>query len=451
MNVKIDIDIADIVTAIFSAAKGRERRCDFAPILSTSLSYATRLQKELANGTWEQRIHYKVGHVVNANGKHRETHQPDAHTLILDHLCIALLTPYYAVHDPHNGLNCKVGCGLTAKRKSGSVQNRVKHAFYDRRDLHYLLKIDQRKCYDHFTSRVARRALKEIGVPTALRDMTTALGFVDSKLPVGTPLSPLLHHICELSTDRLMRELSPTAIRYADDHILFFATKEEAHAAKWRLKNLWWYTLGLRAKRHTIVIQPMNIPLDFCGTIYRRNPDKKWNDHNKGYTSVRRSTARRAVLNNNSKSYPSYFGLISKTDGFHFLQRLEKLNLLNLTDHIRLDRRCDAPNISLKELAERKTVFCIHDYYMKLSDDTGEPNWICCLISYPNGHGRRAVREFHGTLQHIVAFIVELERNWSREQLLPITNCVIEERRGWIFRGSTNTINEFADEPAFNE
>jgi hypothetical protein len=323
--------------------------------------------------------------------------------------------------------------------------------FYDRRDLNYLLKIDQRKCYDHITPKSVRRALKTIHVPQPLLDFAVTLGFVDNRtFPVGTPLSPLLHHIVQLSTDRLLRELSPTAVRYADDHILFFATKEEANAAKWRLKNLWWYELGIRAKRNTVTIQPMTLPCDFCGTVYHRNPDKQLHDHNKGYTVIRKSTAERAAKNNNPKSYPSYFGTIAHTDGYNLLKALEQVNLQALTEKIRIDRALDAPQITVKELADNAVEFCIHDYDLR-ADKDGHYNWVKCLISFrdPRSH-RRLMREYHGGYQGLVDFHAKVQQTYSKEQILPLAKVKVHNACGYIYVGSSNMQTECEDRPEFN-
>jgi hypothetical protein len=445
------VELADIFAAMHSAAKGRAKRRDFAAVLRADFRYARDLQRDLATDRWQQRISYRQGTVTNANGKQRTTHQPDCHTLILQHLCIAMLRPFYAAADPLVGLNCKDGCGLTARRKRLSVSHRLKHVFYDRRDLNYLLKIDQRKCYDHITPKSVRRALKAIHVPQPLLDFAVTLGFVDNRtFPVGTPLSPLLHHIVQLSTDRLLRELSPTAVRYADDHILFFATKEEANAAKWRLKNLWWYELGIRAKRNTVTIQPMTLPCDFCGTVYHRNPDKQWHDHNKGYTIIRKSTAERAAKNNNPKSYPSYFGTIAHTDGYNLLKALEQVNLQALTEKIRIDRALDAPQITVKELADNAVEFCIHDYDLR-ADKDGHYNWVKCLISFrdPRSH-RRLMREYHGGYQGLVDFHAKVQQTYSKDEILPLAKVRVHNACGYIYVGSSNMQTECEDRPEFN-
>jgi hypothetical protein len=248
-----------------------------------------------------------------------------------------------------------------------------------------------------------------------------------------------------LSTDRLVRQLSPVSVRYADDVILFFADKADAQQAKWRIKNLWWYELRIFAKRNQAIVQPMSQPIDFCGTIYHRNKNKSIHEHNKGYCSTRRSTVDRAKVCTR-KSYPSYFGLLSAADNFNLLISLEKeMKLQDLTSKIRIDRSLDAPNINIKELADNSIVFCVHDYEMR-TDRNGNINWIKCKISYFDSKtNRRIVREFHGDYQGIIAFHVALEKAFPNREFLPMTAVSVENSCGFIYVGSSNMQFEMAD------
>jgi hypothetical protein len=445
------IELVDILDAITNASQRRQHRKDFAPVLDARYDYAQVLLTELNNNTWQKRISYNRGEVTNVNGKHRVTYQPKRDTLILQHLCILKLLPYYKAQDSHAALNCKKGCGLTTKDKPRSVVHRLKHIFYDRHDLNFLLKLDQRKCYEHIRPSVMRKALKRANVPTWLGDMAITLGFVDGKIfPVGTPLSPLLHHFLMLSTDKLIRQMSPTSVRYADDVILFFADKTEAQQAKWRIKNLWWYELGMRSKRGEAIIQPMTEPIDFCGTIYHRNKNKGVHAHNKGYCTTRKSTVARAKKCT-AKSYPSYFGLLKSADNFKLLTTLEKqMELPSLTDKIRIDRKLDAPNIDIKELASQGIEFCVHEYDLR-KDKNGNYNWIKLLISFKDkDKNRRIVRETHGDFQGIIAYHLALEQVYPDREFLPLTKAVIDNCCGYIYRGSTNMMTEIPDSAEFN-
>lgn len=327
----------------------------------------------------------------------------------------------------------------------------MKHIFYDRRDLNYTLVIDQRKCYDHITPKAYRRALKMLGVPKGLVDFSVNVSFAGKSFPIGTPTSPFAHHIIMLATDRVIRDISPLAVRYADDVILPFATREEAQRAKWRIKNHWWYTLGIRAKRHTVQVRPMTVPTDFCGIVFRRNEGRGVCDHDKGYARLRDAIALRAKKSTR-KSYPSYFGLLRAVDGYGLMLKIERdMNLQQLTEKIRIDRNLDAPNIGVKDLAEEGVVFTIHDYETRC-DKNNAANWIKCLISFkdPSANGRRVMREFHGNYQGIISFHLACEQAFGKGALLPMTGMKIVNSCGYIYEGSTNMLDYIDDRPEFN-
>lgn len=383
--------------------------------------------EEIQSGEYIKKIGFKKLEKVNVNGKRRKILMPDIYTLTMQHISILLLAPYYSAKDPFIGINCKKGCGVNAAKRRGSVVKRVKHIFYDRRDFTHVVIIDQRKCYDHITRKIYRHALKLLGVPKWLIDFSIFVSFMGNVFPIGTPTSPLAHHIICLTFDKWLKQISSLPVRYADDVLVPAHTVEEANEIKWRIKNFWWYELQMRAKPYNVRIQPMTLPADFCGVVFRRNPDKGVCDHNKGYAVIRKNIADRA-RKSTEKSYPSYFGIFKSVDGYAFLRNLEQrnMNLQQLTEKIRINRSLDAPNISPKDLADAGFYFTIHDYEIR-RDKSNEPNWIKCLISYKSdaANGRRISREFHGNYQSIIQFIVACEKVYSKENILPLTGVKI--------------------------
>lgn len=258
----------------------------------------------LKDGNWKERLSYRSLVKVNNNGKVRNILSPSLETRIYQHLLLNLIEPHYFRKDNLNGLNCKPTCGITSKIYSRSVVHRLKHIYYDRRDLHYCLVIDQRKCYEHITPKVFRRALKQMVADPWLVDYAVDVCFVNGELPIGTPTSPFVHHVVMLEFGYFVKSISPVSVRYADDNFLAFATKEEAQTAKWRIKNWWWYRLGMRAKRGSAQVRPLSVPCDFCGYVFHRNQGRAVCGHDKGYASVRKATLRRARKCHSEKSWP---------------------------------------------------------------------------------------------------------------------------------------------------
>jgi hypothetical protein len=433
----MEIYKADIIQAIKCAKKGRSKRKDFCFTDADAESFLA----DILNDTYTQNIAYRKLKKRNSNGKIRDILQPNNYTLVLQHLCKILLQPYYDRYDNNVGLNCKVGHGISAKQRANSVVKRIKHIYYDLRQYSYALIIDQRQCYAHIQIKTVRKALKKIGVPRWLNDYAVSVCFYNKQFPIGVPTSPLVHHIVMVENDKLAKSLSPHAVRYADDNFIPFRSKEEAQQALWRVKNLWWYTLQIRAKRQSVRIIPLSVPSDFCGNVFHRNENKCITDHNKGYTLVRPSIVERAKRCTN-RNYPSYFGLIKVTDGFGLLLKLEKdLKLSALTNKIRLSRsNLDAPEIDIEELYKHETAFDIEDYDIRMGKDN-KPNWIRCLISLPSEEeNKRIVRSLSGGFASIAMFVEQCEQELSRKELLPIQDCVVDKLNGFYLRGSLQLI-----------
>jgi len=387
-------------------------------------------------------VRYKKLEKINGNGKVRKIDSPTFVTRIYQHLFLLLIEPVYYSKDNKTGLNCKPGCGITSNTRRKSVVRLLKGLFYDRLDLEWALIIGQRKCYDHITVNIFRRAMRRIVDDRKLIDFAVNVCFVNGKLPIGTPTSPMVHHIVMLGFDYYAKSISPFVIRYADDVIMAFHTKEEANTSKWRVKNYWWYNLGIRAKSNTTRISSLYDSIDFCGYVFHRN-GMDINDHNKGYVSVRERTVNRAKICGSDDKWASYFGIFKHADSFNLALRIEKdMKLKDLTSKIKIDRSMDARNIDIKGLIDKK--FSVLDYDIR-RDNKGNPNWIKCLIGIDEVvdgvlTGKIEAREFHGNYQGIINFVLACEVKYGKSAILPIEDVEIENQCGYIFKDSTNQL-----------
>lgn len=191
----------------------------------------------------------------------------------------------------------------------------------------------------------------------------------------------------------------------------------------------------------------MDRPLDFCGYVFHRN-NKGVSEHNKGYVTIRKRVARDAKKCITNESWSSYFGLLKHCDSYSLMSKIENImRLRDLTSTIRIDKKMDADNIDVKNL--EGIVFDIVNYEIR-SNNKNEPNWIKCLIGIPETNkegiptGRKLAREFHGNYQGIVNFISKCELTYGKDAILPITDVEIENRCGYVFKGSTNRL-EYID------
>lgn len=437
-NIFINIDINAMHAAVDRASRGHGNSRELARFIIRRERNERILLDALHSGHWRMLVGYRRLEKTNSNGKRRKIDSPNLYARIYQHLTLNLLEPLYNRKDNLNGLNCKKGCGITAKDSRRSVVKRLKHIFYDETQLGALLIIDQRKCYEHVTERIFRKGLKRLISDKRMIDFAVAVTFVEGSLPIGTPSSPFAHHVAMLGFDWFVKTLTPWSVRYADDNFLAFETMEEAQAAKWRIKNCWWYELGMRAKSQTVRICPMRVATDFCGYVYHRG---SWG-HGKGYVTMRRSIADRAAKCATDEGWASYFGLMRHADAFGLMSDIEhRMKLRELTEKIRIDRTMDAPHIEVKDLAG--VTFCLHEYEIR-RDGQGRANWVKCLIGIEETEGgeptgRIAAREFHGNYQGIIGYLLALEGFFGRG-FLPIEDAEIVNECGYIFKGSTNQI-----------
>lgn len=442
-NISNKLSVSDIAVACGRAFKHHSGKSEVIAFKKDFEANCQRLYERLMDGCWKADLSYRPMRIKNNDGKLREIESPSLVTRIYQHLLLNLLEPVYESKDNGNGFNCKPGYGITAKDRRKSVVHRLKHAYYDRLDLHYALIIDQRKCYEHVTASAFRRVLRRMVSDKWLVDFAVDVSFINGVLPIGTPTSPFIHNLLMLPFDYFAKDMAAFALRYADNNFLAFHTLEEAQAAKWRVKNYWWYELGIRAKLHQCAIIPMDdTPCDFCGYVFRRN-GKGIAEHDKGYVRARETLADRARRCRSDASWASYFGQLMHADAFSLMQKIEKkMKLRELTEKIRIDRQMDARNIEIRELLG--LTITIYDYEIRYNSQK-QPNWIKCLVGYDeviDGEktGKILAREFHGNYQGIIQFISACEKQFGKKNLLPLEDVEIENQCGYIFKGSTNQL-----------
>lgn len=441
--------------AVDESLRGHSKQRQVVSFKASLEANTMELYHALQDGTWRRFICYHELDKTNNNGKRRHIFEPSLRTRIYQHYFLLLVVPLYDEANKDIGLarNCMPRHGITAKVKEYGVLKEVKHLYYDLREYHYVLVMDQRQCYAHVKVKTYRRAMKYLFARLGMKadrelvDFGAAVSFPPGgELPIGTPTSPDIHHIVMLRSDIFIKENTGWALRYADDNIMAFRDVKELNAMKWRVQNLWWYVYGIRAKRSSLkVVNIDKSGMDFCSYITHRSPGKDVASHGKGYTVVRRQTLRRAKRCA-EKSWPSYFGLLKSADCFAVMVKIQsKMKACDLISKIRIDREMDAPNIPIKELVG--IAHTVYDYKI-LNDSKGSPNWIKCIVGIPEYDkdtgeftGREIAREYHGNFQGIIQWVCKLEKAFHGRSFMPIEDGVIENQCGYIYRGSTNQMH----------
>lgn len=443
------ITLEDVRTAGFKACTGHKKQNAVKKFEKNFESNCRTLFDKLMDGTYTDYIKYRQLTKVNNNHKKRYINSPMLELRIYQILWLNKIVPLYAKKDNGVGRNCKEGHGITATERKNSVVKEFKHLFYDRRDIHYGVVIDQRQCYMHIREKIYRRMIKNLTTDRKMIDFGCEIGFVDDELPIGTPTSPYLHHIVMLDYDIWVKENAPFALRYADDNFIGCYTKEEAQAMKWRIKMYWWYKYGIRAKSQTArIINLDKEKLDFCGYVFTRNANKKVTEHNKGYVKLRKDTITRAKRATD-RNWGCYYGLLQHADCYGLMLKIEKkMKLRELTQKIRIDRQMDATHKEIKDVVG--LIFNVYKYEIRY-DGQKRPNWIKCLIGTPefadNGEptGKELAYEFHGNYQGLINYILKLEMELG-QSFMPMEECEIVNECGYIFKGSTNQLKYIDDE-----
>jgi len=403
----------------------------------------------LLNGTYTKFIGYVQLEKTNKDGKERHVDSPNLITRIYQHTFLDYIEPRYYCKDNSISFNCKKGYGITSKDEDKSLMHRVKHYFYDCSNIQYCMIIDQRQCYAHVKTKVFRRMLKKLTSDKFMIDFAVNVCMVNGRLPIGTPTSPFAHHIVMLDFDHFVQTITPYVSRFADDVFMGFEDKHEAQTGKWRVKNYWWYELGMRAKRKSGNIRGINEAIDYCGYVFHRNEEDA-SHHNKGYVTIRRRTADAARQCKDNKSYASYFGLMKHADCYNLMLSIEDKNmkLKTLTEKIKINRELDAPHIDIKDIDG--VPITIYDY--EIRKNKGEDNWAKFLIGIEQKDesgeltGKISAHEFHGNYQGLIQWVRRVESQYSKKELLPIEEAVIVNQCGYIFQGSTNQIKYIEDE-----
>ena len=387
----------------------------------------------------------------NANGKWRDIDAPTFFTLVMQHVWIILVKPLYMAKETGIARNCIEGRGICSEDIDKGLLRPMRRLFYDMRQYSHLVCIDERKCYEHTTVKAYRKGMKAIGASRELIDFGEAVGFVRGILPIGTPTSPLMHHIAVLPFDHWAKENYPEAIRYADNVFIPVRSLEEGEQAMWRTKMFWWYVLGVRSKsKEQRVVEINSVPVDICGfTLSRLIP--RSDNHGKGLTHIRKSIWHNAMHADTKESWASYFGILSHADCFRSLtNKCKEMKLEELTSRCKLKRAMDAIEYDPREVLDIES-FDIIDYEILQDKKSHEDNWINLFCGVrKEGSNKLKAFAFHGNMKCIYRWIRMLEEEFGDRSFLPIEDARLIKRRGYLLDGTAEIIEEIDPEEYYS-
>ena len=379
----------------------------------------------------------------NANGKWRDIDAPTFFTLVMQHVWIILVKPLYMSKETGIARNCIEGRGICSEDIDKGLLRPMRRLFYDMRQYSHLVCIDERKCYEHTTVKAYRKGMKAIGASRELIDFGEAVGFVRGILPIGTPTSPLMHHIAVYPFDVWLNANYPHALRYADNVFVPVSSLEEGHRAMWRIKMNWWYDLCVRSKSTEQRVVAINDkPVDICGFPLCRFEPRKDN-HGKGLTRIRKSIWHNAMHAETKESWASYFGILSHADCYRSLtNKCKEMKLEELTSRCKLKRAMDAIEYDPREVLDIES-FDIIDYEILQDKKSHEDNWINLFCGVrKEGSNKLKAFAFHGNMKCIYRWIRMLEEEFGGKSFLPIEGVRLIKRRGYLLDGTAEIIEE---------
>ena len=429
--------------AFFKASEGRKKKAAVVEF-ENNLDDNCKLIAEIINsGKVSEYVKYIKLRRKNTNGKWRDIDAPTFFTLVMQHVWIMLVKPLYMAKETGIARNCIEGRGICSEDIDKGLLRPMRRLFYDMRQYSHLVCIDERKCYEHTTVKAYRKGMKAIGARRELIDFGESVGFVRGILPIGTPTSPLMHHIAVYPFDVWLNGNYPHALRYADNVFVTVLSLEEGHQVMWRIKMNWWYELGVRSKSTEQRVVAINDKLvDICGfRICRFEPRK--DNHGKGLTRIRKSIWHNAMHAETEESWASYFGILSHADCYRSLvKKCKEMKLEELTSRCKLKRTMDAIEYDPREVLEIGS-FDIIDYEILKDKKTHEDNWINLFCGRKKeGTNKLKAFAFHGNMKCIYMWIRMLEEEFGGKSFLPIEDVRLIKRRGYLLDGTAEVIEE---------
>ena len=437
--------------AFHKASEGRKKK----PVVvefEKNLTDNCKLIADIINGgRVSEHVKYVKLKRRNANGKWRDIDAPTFFTLVMQHVWIMLAKPLYMSAETGIARNCIEGRGICSEDIDKGLLRPMRRLFYDLRQYTHLVLIDERKCYEHTTLASYRKGMKAIGASRKLIDFGEAVGFVRGILPIGTPTSPLMHHIAVFPFDLWLVENYPQALRYADNVFVPVTSLEEGQQAMWRIKMFWWYELRVRAKsKEQRVISIDSKPVDICGFPLCRFEPRKDN-HGKGLTRIRKSIWHNAMHAETKESWASYFGILSHADCYGSLtNKCKEMKLEELASRCKLKRAMDAIEYDPREVLDIES-FDIIDYEILQDKKSHEDNWINLFCGVrKEGSNKLKAFAFHGNMKCIYRWIRMLEEEFGDRSFLPIEDARLIKRRGYLLDGTAEIIEEIDPEEYYS-
>lgn len=374
-----------VETAAYCAFEGHNSKYDVKNFKKHLDRNIRKLYNSILDGTYTKYIAYRKLEKYNHKGKLRSIDSPILHLRILQWLWILIIVPFYNRKDNGNGRNCKPEHGITAKESKYGILKPQKHLFYDLRYLHYVLVMDQRKCYGHITPKIYRKQIKRL---------TTDAKFIDiDKAPLDN---------CGYVT---YRNPGKGTSSHNKGYTLVRTTTVD-RARQCQTDESWASYFGLMI--HADSFNVMN-------EIENNMPD------------LRKLTEEIRIdreIDAPTVDVKDLLGIKFTLYKYRFKSYRGKINWVQCLIGTKKWIESTAPDYDPKDPRKRAR------------SKTNKKQ----LKKIPRGKNQEYAWEFHGDYQGIIAYLKELETvfNGDTSKYIPITHAEIIKDGEYIFKGSTN-------------
>ena len=402
------------------------------------------------------KIHYNHKILYNYKKKRILSYCDLEHRIVM-HTLMLMAEPKRKKVSIDVAYNCLPKHGINAKIKNYSFNHRIKSDFFEGPE-DYWMQLDLRKCYQSTNGKIVLKTLKELYGKGYFTDILKKSSVCELGIPIGTPMSPFIHHLLLIKFDRFCKEVLKIKKyrRYADD-IFIMGTKEELHAWSWRIRFFLYYECGYLVKDN-LKIRPIRVAPDIGGNVYHKTQMTSGH-HNKGYVTTRKSIKRRALR---KPSEPAYFGIMMHSDSINLMRK--RMQVTELVDKLTINRALDSPMMDISDLRGPVTILDYDARPKRIDKKSGKEKqaWVKVQFCFKiRGESVRRVRCFKGSFPGIaesLAALDDLYRDAAKDhdmpvhqymrklKVLPIMGVEFEDCAGWVIKGTNNQLTELTDE-----
>ena len=315
------IAVPNLLIAWDNFLSGKKQRPDVVAFQSRLMDNILSLHSDLRNGTYRHGpyIAFKI-----SDPKPRQIHKASVRDRLLHHLLYAEIYPYFDRSFVYDSYSCRLGKGT--HKAIYRLHNFIVKASKNDTKTIYLLKGDVRKFFSSIDHKILKNILSRYISDTKLLNLFFAV--IDSfatprsagiGLPLGNVSSQILANIYLNEFDQFVKRQLKIKhyLRYADDFVLIFSSRDEVNLALLAVKDFLKNKLALDIHPNKIFIKTPSQGLDFLGWTQFYSHRVLRTVSKKRMFRKLKNTKKEDVLN-------SYLGLLGHGDAYYLSKLIFK-------------------------------------------------------------------------------------------------------------------------------